>query len=155
MALQPFVGPWSLLQFRNLLYTVSRTPWTSDQPLARPLPKHRTIQTQNKRIHTPKFHALSWIRSYDPSVRASEDSSRLRERGHCDQLFLALTACKYILAVGFCWLANNITVYSAALPNFLMICDNGRFITELLREILCWKLSIVWDISVGEMAPDD
>jgi hypothetical protein len=35
VALQPFVGPW-----------------TSDQPVARPLPAHRATQTQNKRIHT-------------------------------------------------------------------------------------------------------
>jgi hypothetical protein len=41
MALQPFVGPWPLLQFRNLFYTVGRTPWTEDQPVARPLPTHR------------------------------------------------------------------------------------------------------------------
>jgi hypothetical protein len=45
MALQPFVGPWPLLQFRNLFYTDSRTPWSSDQSVARPLPTHRTTQT--------------------------------------------------------------------------------------------------------------
>jgi hypothetical protein len=33
------------------LYTVSKTPWTVDQPVARSLPTHRTTQTQNKRIH--------------------------------------------------------------------------------------------------------
>jgi hypothetical protein len=38
MALQPFVGPWLLLQFRNLFYTDGRTTWTSDQQVARPLP---------------------------------------------------------------------------------------------------------------------
>jgi hypothetical protein len=32
--------------------TVSRTPWTGDQPVARPLPTYRTIQTQNKRKQT-------------------------------------------------------------------------------------------------------
>jgi hypothetical protein len=46
MALQPFVGPWPLLQFRNLFYTVGRTPWTGDQPVARPLPAHSTTKTQ-------------------------------------------------------------------------------------------------------------
>jgi hypothetical protein len=46
MALQPFVGPWPLLQFRNHLYTKGRTHWTSHQPIARPLPTHRTTQTQ-------------------------------------------------------------------------------------------------------------
>jgi hypothetical protein len=35
-----------------ILYTVGRTPWTGDQPVARPLPTHRTTQTQNKRTHT-------------------------------------------------------------------------------------------------------
>jgi hypothetical protein len=34
------------------LYTIGRTPWTSVRPVARPLPTHRTTQTQNKRIHT-------------------------------------------------------------------------------------------------------
>jgi hypothetical protein len=31
---------WLLLHFDN--FTDGRTPWTSDQPVARPLPKHRT-----------------------------------------------------------------------------------------------------------------
>jgi hypothetical protein len=35
-----------------ILYTVSRTPWTGDQPVSRPLPTHRTTHTQNKRIQT-------------------------------------------------------------------------------------------------------
>jgi hypothetical protein len=29
-----------------ILYAVGRTPWTGDQPVARPLPTHRTTQTQ-------------------------------------------------------------------------------------------------------------
>jgi hypothetical protein len=51
MALQTFVGPWPLFQFLNL-YTVGRTTWTGDQPVARPLPTHRTTQTQDKRTQT-------------------------------------------------------------------------------------------------------
>jgi hypothetical protein len=51
MTLQSFVWPWPLFQFLNL-YTVGRTPWTRDQPVARPLPTHRTTQTQNKRTQT-------------------------------------------------------------------------------------------------------
>jgi hypothetical protein len=35
-----------------ILYTVGRTPWTGYQPVARPLPTHRTTQTQNKRTQT-------------------------------------------------------------------------------------------------------
>jgi hypothetical protein len=44
-------GPWPHFQFLNL-YTLNRTPWTEDQPIARPLLEHRTAQTQNKRIQT-------------------------------------------------------------------------------------------------------
>jgi hypothetical protein len=38
-------------------YTVGRTPWTWDQPVARPLPAHRTTQTQNKRTQT----SIPWV----------------------------------------------------------------------------------------------
>jgi hypothetical protein len=51
IALQPFVGPWPLLQFRNHFYAHGRTPWTSGEPIAIPLPTHRTTQTQNKCTH--------------------------------------------------------------------------------------------------------
>jgi hypothetical protein len=83
--LQPYVGPWPLLQCRNHFWTVGRTPWTSDQLVARPLPKHRRAKTQNKQIYTPNIHAVSGIRTHDPSVRASEDCSCLRPRGYCDR----------------------------------------------------------------------
>jgi hypothetical protein len=83
MVLQPFIGPLPLLQFRNLFYTDGRTPWTSDQPLARPLPEHRQHKHRIN-AHTD-IHALSGIRTRNPRVRASEDSSCLRPRGHCDR----------------------------------------------------------------------
>jgi hypothetical protein len=45
MALQPL---WPLaaffFQFLNI-YKFGRSPWTGDQPVARPLPTHRTTQT--------------------------------------------------------------------------------------------------------------
>jgi hypothetical protein len=44
-----------------------------------------TTYAQTKHIHTKNIHALSGIRAHDPSVRESEDSSRLRPRGHCDR----------------------------------------------------------------------
>jgi hypothetical protein len=44
-------GPWPPFQFLNQ-YTVGGTPWTRDQPVARPLPIQRTAQTQNKRKQT-------------------------------------------------------------------------------------------------------
>jgi hypothetical protein len=57
-ALQP---PWVLasdFQFYDH-FTDGRIPWTSDQLVARPLPKHRTTQTQNKHVHT-KYPCLVW-----------------------------------------------------------------------------------------------
>jgi hypothetical protein len=49
-----------------ILYSVGRTPWTGDQSVARPLPTHRTTQTQSKctQISMP----LMGIRTNDPSV---------------------------------------------------------------------------------------
>jgi hypothetical protein len=78
-ALQHFVGPWPLLQFRNLFYTVGKTPGTGDQPVARPLPTHRTTQTQNKRTQTsmpwvgfePMIPAFKWPKTVHASDRAA------------------------------------------------------------------------------------
>jgi hypothetical protein len=52
----PSLGLGSFFIFLNF-YAVSITPWTGDQPVARPLPAHRTAQTQNKRTQTsmPQF----------------------------------------------------------------------------------------------------
>jgi hypothetical protein len=52
-----------------ILFTDHRTPWTSDQPVARPLPTHRTIQTQNKRIH--KETSMPRV-GFEPRILASE-----------------------------------------------------------------------------------
>jgi hypothetical protein len=50
-----FVGLWPLLQFCSLFYTDGRTPWTSDQPVTRPLLTHRATQTQRKRTHNHPY----------------------------------------------------------------------------------------------------
>jgi hypothetical protein len=51
MALQPFVGPWSLFQFLNPIH--SRKDFLDGgSPVARPLPTHRTTEIQNKSTQT-------------------------------------------------------------------------------------------------------
>jgi hypothetical protein len=65
-AVQPFFGPWPLFSFL-IIYTVGRSPWTGDQPVARPLP------TQNKRIQYK--HPCLESDSNPRSQRSSEDSS--------------------------------------------------------------------------------
>jgi hypothetical protein len=52
MALQSFLLDLDRLFSFLTLYTVGRTPWTVDQLVAKPLPTHRTTQTQNKHTHT-------------------------------------------------------------------------------------------------------
>jgi hypothetical protein len=71
------IEPWLLLQFRNLFYTDGRTPWTSDQLVARPRYLHTGEHKDRLNAHTD-IHASSGIRTHDPSVRANEDSSCLR-----------------------------------------------------------------------------
>jgi hypothetical protein len=63
------LGPGLFFSFVIFFYTDGRTPWTSDQPVARPLPKHRTKQTQNKRTH--RHPCLEWD-SNPWSQRSSE-----------------------------------------------------------------------------------
>jgi hypothetical protein len=75
------VGPGFFFSFM-IIFTDGRTPWASDQPVPRPLPKYRTTQTQNKHIHIPNIHALCAIRTHYPSFRASEYSACLRPLGY-------------------------------------------------------------------------
>jgi hypothetical protein len=89
MALQPFVGPWPIVQFRNLFYTDGRTPWTSDQPVAKPLPSHRTKQTQNKRIY--KHPCIEWDSNSRSQCSNERRQFMTRPRGHCDRHVCATT----------------------------------------------------------------
>jgi hypothetical protein len=67
----PFIGPWPPVQFRNIFYTVGRTTWTSDQPVAKPLPTHRTTQNRiNEHIHP--------CLEYDSNPRSQRSSERIQ-----------------------------------------------------------------------------
>jgi hypothetical protein len=78
-ALQPF-GPWPPCQFLNP-HTVGRAPWKGDQPVARPLPTHRTTRTQTS------------------MPRVGEDSSCLRLSGHCDRRQLQRILSKFLTTI--------------------------------------------------------
>jgi hypothetical protein len=77
MALQFFCWTLAAFQFRNLFYTGSWTPWTSDQPVARPLPKYRTTQTQNKRTQIP----TPWV-GFEPTITAFERTKTVHALDH-------------------------------------------------------------------------
>jgi hypothetical protein len=53
----PLLGPDLFFSF-VIFFTDSRTPWTSDKHVARPLPTHSITQTQNKRTH--RHPCLDW-----------------------------------------------------------------------------------------------
>jgi hypothetical protein len=62
---------WPFFPFLNL-YTVGRTPWTGDQPVARPLPTQRTTQTQNKHTQTSMPRV-----GYEPMIPVFERAKTL------------------------------------------------------------------------------
>jgi hypothetical protein len=49
-------------------HTFDRTPWTVDQPVARPLPTHRTTQTQNKCTQV----SMPWM-GFEPRSQCSSE----------------------------------------------------------------------------------
>jgi hypothetical protein len=101
-ALQPLWTLAAFFQFPNL-YTVGRTPWTGDQPVARPLPTHRTIQTQNKRTQTfmslagfeptiPAFERVKTVHAFDraTTVISRTDSNNIKYLGVQYELHLLI-----------------------------------------------------------------
>jgi hypothetical protein len=56
-----------------IIYTDGRTPWTGDQPVARPLPTHKTTQTQNKRTQT----SVPWV-EFEPTIPVFQQAKTVR-----------------------------------------------------------------------------
>jgi hypothetical protein len=88
MALQPVVGRWPLLQFRNHF---SQSVGLLGRVISPSQGRYLHTGQHNHRIkaHTD-IHALSWIRTHDPSVRASENSSCFRPRCLCVRRILGV-----------------------------------------------------------------
>jgi hypothetical protein len=78
----PLLGPSLLFSF-VIFFTDGKTPWPSDQPVARPLPTHRRTQPQNKRTQTPMprmgfeptIPAFQWTERVHVSERAATVTS--------------------------------------------------------------------------------
>jgi hypothetical protein len=66
MALQPFVEPWPLFQFLELLHS-RYDSLDVVEPVVRPLPAHRTAQTQNKCTQTSMPQA-----GFEPTIKVFE-----------------------------------------------------------------------------------
>jgi hypothetical protein len=89
----PTLEPRADFSVSLIIFTDGRTPWTGDQLVTRPLPKHRTKQAQNKRIQRhpcleldadPRSRLPSERRQYMPkgahthtSLARESDSARV------------------------------------------------------------------------------
>jgi hypothetical protein len=83
------IRPLGLFPFRTYfsenyesIWKIGRTPWTGDEPNARPIPTQRTTQHRKTLTH---IRASSGIRTHDPCVRTAENSTCLRPLGHWDR----------------------------------------------------------------------
>jgi hypothetical protein len=70
MSIQSFES-WRFFGFL-ILYSVGRTPWTGDQPVARPLHTLGTTQTQNKRTQT----SMPWV-GFEPTILVFERTKKV------------------------------------------------------------------------------
>jgi hypothetical protein len=126
MALQSLWALAFFFPFPDLL-TIGRNAWASDQLVARPLPKHRRAQTQNKHIYTPNIHALSGIQTHNHSIRASEDSSCLRPLGYHDWLSL----CKHMvkIRIELLHLFHFIKFFVVCCSSLVWVCNYSNLIS--------------------------
>jgi hypothetical protein len=82
MALQPFVGPWPLFQFLDLLHS----RWDSGRVIGPSQGRYLHTEQHKHRINAyTDDHTSSGIRNSDPSFWAGEDSSCFIQCCHCDR----------------------------------------------------------------------
>jgi hypothetical protein len=85
----PLLGLGRIFSFL-ILYTVGRLLGRVISPSQGCYP-HTGQHKYRMNAHNTDIHALSGIRTHDPSFRTSEYSSCFRPRGHCDRLKLRIS----------------------------------------------------------------
>jgi hypothetical protein len=83
----PLLDPGRFFCFL-ILYTVGRTSWTGNLPIARPLPTHRTAQ--NKRMQTSMCRV--GLEPTTPVLELVKTVHAFRPRDHCDR-YSATSSC--------------------------------------------------------------
>jgi hypothetical protein len=98
----PFLGPGRFFSF-VILYTADRSPCTRDQPLARPLPTHKTAQPQNKRIKTEtprmRFESTILALEWENTVRAPDRAATMTGTVSYQQAQVAETTTTELLSM--------------------------------------------------------
>jgi hypothetical protein len=81
MAVQPFVGPWPLF---SVSWSYTQSVGLLGRGISPSQGRYLHTEQHKNRInaHNTDIHALSGVRTHDPSVWANEDCSCLRPRGH-------------------------------------------------------------------------
>jgi hypothetical protein len=84
--------------FSFLIYTVSRTPWAGDQPIARPLPTHRATQTEYKHTSMPRV-------GFEPMIPVFEQAKTVHALD-CAATVIGIMITKGIKIFGECLLQD-------------------------------------------------
>jgi hypothetical protein len=153
MALQPFVGPWPLLQFRNRLYTNGRTPWTGDQPVVRLLTAHRIAQTQNKHTHT----SMPRVR-FEPTIPVFERAKTVQALDRAATVIGQISVRETALSGPLSWSQSHCRTYC-----HLRICKYFRILqlhfmsdTEKREQSsrIAWEALCIWALSRSPFVTD-
>jgi hypothetical protein len=102
------------------LYTIGRTPWTSDWAVARPVPKYRTTQTQNKRTQTSMPRV-----EFEPTIPVFERAKTVH----------ALDRAATVIGCFACYLSIPIIPYSYGVEVFILFWIYTQAIVVLGRVI--------------------
>jgi hypothetical protein len=151
MTVQPFVGPWPLFQLLDLFTQSVGHLGRGISPsqgryLRRGQHKHRI------NAHTD-IHASSGIQTHDASVRANEDSSCPRPRGHCDPLpiWVLQHGCRTLFVISGCrpfdysappYCRIVITITDNKIPVWSMKFSLRR--VSVLRAFEMWRVIGEW-----------
>jgi hypothetical protein len=117
-------GPCPLFKFLKLC-TLGRTPGTGDQPVAWPLPTHRTTQTQNKRTQT----SMSRV-GFEPTIPAYERAKMIH----------ALDCVATVIGLGSLNIGGKLyficskTIAICSSETSIPIYQTARFITRKTRK---------------------
>jgi hypothetical protein len=81
----PYFYGVEVFHFSLDLYTIGRTPWTSDRPVTRPLPKYRATQTQHRRA---RAHTHTHTHTHTKQPYPKWDSNPRSQRPHERRQFM-------------------------------------------------------------------